>query len=156
MACAGWSAARLHVTGLIVRILLIACGNSLRGDDGAAEVVLRSIAPSKDVVCRAVQQLTPELAEDLAGYDRVVFLDADAASHHLAIEQVHATRPAHSVLTHASTATEIVTMARALFGFAGEALVCGIPARDFQAGASLSPLTLQFVQEAATQVANLI
>jgi len=121
-----------------MRTLLIACGNTLRGDDGVADEALRLAQLPADCEMRAVHQLTPELAEEIARFRRVVFVDADARSVRLTIEPVGAT-VARSPLTHVSTPAEIVALATALFGFTGEALVCRIPARDFSPGPSRSP-----------------
>jgi Ni,Fe-hydrogenase maturation factor len=138
-----------------MRTLLIACGNSLRRDDGAAREVLRLIAPAPHRVLRTVQQLTPELAEEVAHFDRVVFLDADAASDTLAIEAVESPAP-HSPLTHFSTPAEIVAIARGLYGFTGEALLCRIPAGDFSPGEMPEPEVLQLAQLAAARIASWI
>ena len=135
--------------------LLIACGNSLRRDDGAAHEVLRLVAPAPDRVVRAVPQLTPELAEEVSRFDRVVFIDADVESNGLAIEPLGAAA-SPSPLTHASAPAGIVALARALFGFAGEALLCRIPARDFSPGGELTPYTMRMAREAAIRIANLI
>lgn len=138
-----------------MRTLLIACGNPLRRDDGVAPEVLRLIASTPDRELRAVQQLTPELAEEIARFDRVVFLDADAGSARLTIEPLGATMP-RSPLTHVSTPAEIIALSRALFGFVGEALLCRIPAREFSPGENLSPYALQFARQAAGELENLI
>lgn len=59
------------------RVLVIAYGNPLRCDDGiawqAAEDIKRKL-PSLAIVC--VHQLTPELAEEAARADTVIFIDA--------------------------------------------------------------------------------
>jgi hydrogenase maturation protease len=136
-----------------MRTLLIACGNPLRGDDGAASEVLRLLASTPDREMLAVQQLTPELAEEIARYDRVVFLDA-AVDANLTIGPLSAPVP-WLPLTHVSNPMEIVALSRTLFGFTGEALLCRIPARDFLPGGNLSPYTLQFAQQAADELENL-
>lgn len=138
-----------------MRTLLLACGNPLRADDGAAHAVLRLIDPSPNCSLRSVQQLTPELAEEIARFSRVVFLDADAELKALAIEPLRAFSP-RSPLTHASTPEEVIALARALFGFAGDAFLCRIPARNFTAGDSPAPGVLKSTQEAALQIASLI
>lgn len=138
-----------------MRTLLLACGNPLRGDDGAAHEVLRLIEPSPYCARRTVQQLTPELAEEVARFSRVVFLDADTERKALAIEPLRSALP-RSPLTHAATPEEVVALARALFGFAGEAFLCRIPVRNFSPGAAAADEVLQFVQEAAVQITNLI
>lgn len=138
-----------------MRTLLLACGNPLRGDDGVAHAALRLIEPSPHWSPRSVQQLTPELAEEIARFSRVVFLDADAESKALVIEPLRAFRP-RSPLTHASTPEEVIALARALFGFSGEAFLCRIPAHDFTPGAPPAPGVLRSAEEAALQISRLI
>ena len=137
-----------------LRTLLIACGNTLRCDDGVAHLVLRGIAPAPGCETRFVQQLMPELAQELTGFGRVVFLDADARCMNLVIEPLPAL-VSRSPLTHAADAGEIVALARALFGFTGEAFVCRIPARDFSPGGSLSPVARRAIDEALGELRRL-
>jgi len=144
-----------------MRTLLLACGNPLRGDDGVASAVLELIAPSPLHTQRAVQQLTPELAEEVGKFARVVFIDADAESKRLKIEPVrNANRRAPftpaAPFTHAVTPEEIVALASALYGFAGEAFLCRIPAGNFSPGEKPEPGVLRCAQDAAAQIANLI
>ncbi|MEB3322580.1 MAG: hydrogenase maturation protease [Synechococcaceae cyanobacterium] len=58
--------------------LVIGIGNPLRGDDGVAWRLLEELEaePSEGVTLRRVQQLTPELAAELAAVERVLFVDA--------------------------------------------------------------------------------
>ena len=55
--------------------LVIAIGNGLRGDDGAAAHLLAGLGRPAPAL-RQVQQLTPELSADLAAVRRVLFVDA--------------------------------------------------------------------------------
>jgi len=129
-----------------MRTLLIASGNSLRGDDGVAHRVLQLL--DVKVEARSVMQLTPELAADIAAFDTVVFLDAAVGSETVTIEDVpKPTAPA--ALTHLSRPSEIVALSAALFGFRGRALECRIPVADFAPGRQLTPLAERFAKEAA-------
>jgi len=129
-----------------MQTLLIASGNSLRGDDGVAHRVVELLGAG--VEARSVMQLTPELAAEIAAYDTVVFLDAAVGIQTVTIEKVQ--KPAApATLTHVSSPSEIVTLATALFGFRGRALECRIPVADFEAGRRLSPLAEAFAKEAA-------
>lgn len=132
-----------------MRTLVIAIGNPLRRDDGAAHHV--SIPPGAD--SRAVLQLTPEIAEEIAGYDSVVFLDADVAAKQVQIEPVDSL-PLTSALTHVSRPAEIVAIARALFGFTGRAYTCRIPVSDLSQGEGLTPLTETFAQQASRALSD--
>lgn len=138
----------------MMRTLLVACGNPLRGDDGAAPEVLLQVARTPEREFRVVQQLTPELAEEMAPFGRVIFLDADAMALHVAIEPVSEAAQ-RSPLSHASTPVGVVALSRALFGFAGAALVCRIPARDFSA-CEIPPGELPLIREAAAELEHLL
>jgi Ni,Fe-hydrogenase maturation factor len=57
--------------------LLIAIGNPLRGDDGVAwRLALQAGRLRPAIAMRRVQQLTPELCEELGPASRILFLDA--------------------------------------------------------------------------------
>lgn len=129
-----------------MRTLLIACGNSLRGDDGVAHRVLELLGASAEA--RSVMQLTPELAAEMAGFDTVVFLDATVGIQTVTIENVPKPTAA-ATWTHVSRPSEIVALSTALFGFRGRAVECRIPVADFTAGGRLSPVAERFAHEAA-------
>jgi hydrogenase maturation protease len=131
-----------------MRTLLVACGNRLRHDDGVAHTALELLGSHAACETRAVLQLTPELAEEIAGFDQVVFLDADpnAVSPH--VELLSAQAPV-AALTHISHPAEIVALARVLYGFTGDARLCRIPAPDLSPGEGLSPAAKDFARQAA-------
>ncbi len=133
-----------------MRTLVIAIGNPLRRDDGAAHHVLTP--PDADRL--AVLQLTPEMAEQIAGYDTVIFVDADVDAKQVEVEPVD-TVVAPPALTHVSRPAENVAIARALFGFTGRAYTCRIPVCDLSEGEGLSTLTETFAQQASRAVAGL-
>jgi hydrogenase maturation protease len=67
-----------------VRCLILACGNTLRSDDGVGPWLATwaeerfSTEPSVRVVSR--QQWTPDLAEDVAHTESVIFIDCSVES----------------------------------------------------------------------------
>lgn len=136
--------------------LLVAIGNSLRGDDAAAHAVLDRIPASGKHTARTVHQLTPELAAEMARFATVVFLDADAEANTLTIERLDTAAKPRSPLSHGATPEEIVALSAALFGFGGRALLCRIPARRFDAGDAPAPEVLRFLEEAAIEIAGLL
>jgi len=56
--------------------LVIGIGNPLRGDDGIGWRLAALLPARAGLAVRCSQQLTPELAEELAAVERVLFLDA--------------------------------------------------------------------------------
>lgn len=115
--------------------LLIGVGNRFRRDDAVAHAVLEQFP---DIESRSLFQLTAEVAADLVGHERVLFVDADLAAAEVAIQPVEE-RTCLSALTHVASPGDIVALSRALYGFSGDAFVCKIPAHDLAAGEGLSP-----------------
>jgi Ni,Fe-hydrogenase maturation factor len=139
----------------MMRTFLIATGNTLRRDDGIAHHVLDLVRPTPGTRTRALLQLTPELAHDIAGCDAVIFIDADAGASVPSIEPLDQS-PAPPAVTHISTPAEIVWLSRALFGFAGQAFLCRIPAEDLSCGEGLSRRTTMLAAEAARELEVLL
>ena len=151
-----------------MRALLIAEGNLLRRDDGAAHEILHqlelerlSAVPEEtvpDVESRALLQLTPEMAEEMAGYDAVIFMDADVGAIDLSVDPINPIDKQRSppALSHISRPADIVGLARALFGFAGRAFLCRIPAHDLSCGEGMSPRTSALAAQAAAKIETLL
>ena len=132
-------------------VLFIAIGNPLRGDDGLAHLLVERAfstmsrdrrkrrlphsATSRrgEYSVRYCHQLTPELSAEIAGFETVIFADADATAVEPILEPVQESNTQRA-LTHVSSPAEIVTLARALYAFRGQALQLRIPARDFSHG----------------------
>ena len=136
-----------------MRALGIAIGNPLRRDDGAAHHVPMPAGFER----RSLIQLSPEVAEEIALFDLVVFLDASATATEPGVEPVaEPARPTSgSPFTHVCSPSEIVALARRLFGFSGRAYLCHIPAQDFSTGEKLSARATRFAQEAAAEIEHI-
>jgi hydrogenase maturation protease len=104
-----------------VRCLILACGNTLREDDGVGPFLadwaeLRFIAdPAVRVLTR--QQWTPDLAAEIAEADSVIFLDCSVESApgsvHLAPVEPVAAGP--GLATHHTGAPELLALSRELY-----------------------------------------
>ena len=139
-----------------MQALVIAIGNPLRRDDGAAHYV----HVPRGVVRHATTQLTPEVAEEVARYETVIFMDADVHAKRVRIEPVEPRHPVSSAasgpLTHVLGPAEVVALARKLYGFLGEAYVCRIPVSDLGEGEGLSASAGRFVERAAHEIDHLL
>src|ERR1035441_5870011 len=103
------------------RCLILACGNTLRGDDSLgpwlarwADVRFKS-DPEVRVICR--QQWTPEWAEEVARAEAVLFIDCSVDSapgsiHLLPVEPA----TTQGLGTHHSGAAELLAMSREFYG----------------------------------------
>ena len=117
--------------------LCIAVGNPLRGDDGVGRRVL-DLLESRAALFLRVQQLTPELSEEIARAQNVIIIDADVTPGTPRIERIAPQQVRGSPLTHAMTPAEVVGLAVHLFGFDGEAFLCHVPGITFDPGEGLS------------------
>jgi Ni,Fe-hydrogenase maturation factor len=138
-----------------MRTLLIAVGNRLRRDDGVAHTVLGQLGSIRDVDSRAFLQLSPEVAQDIAAYNAVVFIDSDASAVEPIIQSIDRL-PSSPVFSHLSSPAEVVALSRALFGFGGRALLCRIPVCDLSTGEGLSLQTRACAAQAVVKLENLL
>jgi hydrogenase maturation protease len=104
------------------RCLILACGNTLRGDDGVgpwlaswAEERFRDEAGVRVV---ASQQWTLELTEEIAAAETVLFVDCSVAAQPGAVVVVHVQASAKSekIDPHQQGASELLGLARDLYG----------------------------------------
>lgn len=150
--------------------LIIGYGNYDRQDDGVAWHILQALAqrldlpePAQDATDLArlgttpdllcLLQLYPELAEVIAGYDRVCFVDAHTGAYPEAVrfETVQA-RFLPSPFTHHLTPASLVMLARSLHGHAPQAVVVSVRGYQFGFSDQLSPATAALAREAIEHI----
>lgn len=110
------------MTALTVRCLVLACGNTVRGDDGVgpwlAQWAAGRFAREPAVRVLASHQWTPDVAEDLAQAESAIFIDCAIDSDPGAV-RVLPVAPASSVealATHHVGAPELLALARDFYG----------------------------------------
>jgi hydrogenase maturation protease len=154
------------------RTLIIGYGNFDRQDDGVAWHVLAEVArrlgcavplsPEEEFLPNDGApdfvfelQLTPELAETIAQYERVCFVDAHtgAVPHDVNVSEIAAEFQA-SPLTHHLTAQSLLTFAQTLYNAQPEAILVSVRGYQFGFERALSPLTAQLAREAAKKIAE--
>jgi hydrogenase maturation protease len=103
------------------RTLVLACGNSLRGDDGVALRIVTQLKnsiddPATEVYCQ--QQWTPELAEPISQSEIVVFVDVSVGETPGAVtcRQLQPTRSASPDSSHHSSPEFLLLLAEELYG----------------------------------------
>lgn len=138
-------------------LLVIGYGNDLRADDGAGRVVAATIEARgiAGVDVRSVSQLTPELALDIAGRRRVVFVDASVDADVVVMEPVTAGGSEGGVMTHHGDPASLLALVDHVGEQPAEALVISIPALDLGLGFTLSEGTAHGVAEAVEMIADL-
>lgn len=105
-----------------IHVLILACGNPLREDDGVgpwlatwAENHFHS-DPRLSILTR--QQWTPELAEDIASANAVLFVDCSSISPpgQVTLAEVHPSAASHTLATHHLGAAELLCLTQELYG----------------------------------------
>lgn len=153
-----------------MKTLLLGWGNPDRQDDGAAwhvlaEVARRSALPIPEELGEAFEpgggdielffslQLTPEMSEMIAGFDRVAFIDAHtgAVPRELNIRKLSPWFQT-SPLTHHLTAESCLELAGQLYGSRPDAWLVSIRGYAFGFSRELSPATAELVEAAANHL----
>ncbi|MGA8042617.1 MAG: hydrogenase maturation protease [Terracidiphilus sp.] len=128
-----------------IHVLILACGNPLREDDGAgprlaawAEDRFHS-EPRLRILTR--QQWTPELAEDIASANAVLFVDCSSISPpgQVALAEVHPSAASHTLATHHLGAAELLALTQDLYGHRpqeAQLLTIGAASLDLREGFS--------------------
>jgi hydrogenase maturation protease len=140
-----------------VRCLVLACGNTLRSDDGigpwlAAWAEERAY-PGVKVLAR--HQWTPDLSEDVAQAESVIFLDCalDAAPGEIRIRAVKPATAGLSLATHHVGAAELLALAQELYDTQPrEAVLFTVGAGSTDLGENFSKAVLACLPEASTRL----
>jgi len=129
--------------------LVIGIGNPLRGDDGVGALlaeqaaVLTAAEAGGSVAVRSVQQLTPELAAELAHLDAVLFIDAwsapaEALPQLLPLHPAGATADGTRAGSHRLDPAALLAVCQVLYGRVPDAQVLLVPAHALEHGTTLS------------------
>lgn len=146
---------------------VIAYGNRDREDDGAGWHILDAVLRDFDLQTPEFPgewvetadgntrflylfQLLPEMAEDIQGYDEVIFIDAHNSEQlpDLAFEKVEASS-AHSAFTHHMSAGELLAICKTLTNSCPDAKLLTVRGYSFQFRQELSQKTAALVAQAA-------
>lgn len=166
----GLLAARQFIDRLVTNTLLLGYGNVDRQDDGVAWHILAGIAQklgvqpqesplegmeldSDSLKLQFVLQLAPEMAEEIAAYERVCFLDAHTGA---VEEEVHFTeidsQYQASPFTHHMTPETLLAISIALYGRAPQAVLVSVRGYEFGFSDELSTRTAELAQKAVEVV----
>lgn len=145
-------------------LLFIAYGNTLRRDDGAGLALAEKLLPllrnqGLQIELITIQQLTPELAFDIADpkLDGVCFFDtaAEPHAHAIQVQQVGLSEDA-PVLGHHLIPSALLLYAKQLFGVCPPTWLVTIPGYDFELGEGFSPTTASHLANVTPLVQKLI
>jgi hydrogenase maturation protease len=141
------------------RCLILACGNTLRGDDGIgpwlaqwAEERFRDEAGVRVV---ASQQWTLELVDEVARAASVLFIDcsADSEPGAVSVTPVEAAADSQGLATHHLGASELMAVARDLYGsLPCAAVLLTVGAGSLELGEEFSAAVKAALPEACAKV----
>jgi len=141
--------------------LVIGYGNTLRSDDGAGQFVAEQIAtwnlPNVRSLC--VHQLIPELAEDIANSDTVIFVDAVISlkekSKKIEIETLEC-ECNYSNFGHTVTPRSLLYLSKTIYNKSPLSYWILIPAINFEFGEEISSITQQAIIQAIKEIKKII
>ena len=139
--------------------LLLACGNTLRGDDGIgpwlADWAEERFADEPRLKVISRQQWTPELAADLAEAQSALFVDCSTESEAGSINliEVKPAQRTEGVGTHHVSAAELLGISQELYGcLPGHALLLTIGSESTELSEEFSQAVLDAIPQACAQL----
>jgi len=141
--------------------IIIAWGNPLRSDDGAGWHVAELLRPrlSQNVRLLQCHQLSPELANEIAGARLVLFIDASVehAPGTIRFRQCITESSNSNAMTHGVTPSSLLSLSHHLYGARPRhALICSIGAASFAFGEQLSPIVARAADALSNRIAALL
>lgn len=150
-------------------MLVLGYGNPDRQDDGVAWHVLHALAlqldlpapdsyedeflPNDRLDFAFTLQLTPEMAEQIAPYERVCFVDAHTGSIAAQVKMVPVVSQfQHSPFTHHLTAQSLLSMCQSLYEKTPQATLLSVRGYQFEFECGLSAQTAALVPEAVERI----
>lgn len=144
-----------------MKYLVIGYGNTLRSDDGAGFWVAEKVGEwnLENVRSLSVHQLTPELAEDIANADTVIFVDAlpvsDEILEKVKIEVLKPEKITDS-FAHNYNPRSLLFLTQAIYGKTPVAYWILIPAVNWEFSENLSAITEAGVNVALEKIQQLV
>ena len=142
------------------RLLIIGYGNSGRLDDGLGPALVQRVEALDlpGVTTETDYQLNVEHAADLAGYDVVIFADADVSDvEPFRFERIRPAAETLSFSTHSVSPKAVLAMARDMFDATPKAYELGIRGYEFnEFGERLSDNARSNLDAAVTFIAGVV
>jgi hydrogenase maturation protease len=144
------------------RKLLLACGNSLRGDDGVGWKIAEAVEVEQDAADVKViitQQFTPELAEAIRDADTVVFVDAAAntAAGEVTLLRLTPAAELPRLLTHHMPPDSLLTLTQDLYGkLPARAFAVTVGGASFELGETITETVAAAIPRAVAMVRKLL
>ena len=141
--------------------LVIGYGNTLRSDDGAGQIVANQIViwNLPDVRSLAIHQLTPELAEDIANTNTVIFVDAVISSkQNLEKIEIKILECDNKYLNfgHTENPRSLLYLSKIIYNKIPKAYWILIPAINFEFGEKISDITKKGIKQSLKKIESII
>ena len=145
------------MTGQKEHILIIGYGNTLRSDDSVGQIVGMEVEAWNlpQVTSIYVHQLTPELAEKIAEFGTVIFVDASIQTQKVSLTSIKNKENSKN-WTHHLTPASIIYLTQFLYQAKPQAWLIHIPIENLNFGEKISNLAQQGKQEALKIIRNII
>jgi hydrogenase maturation protease len=140
-------------------ILVIGYGNPLRGDDALGPYLVEQVAALKlpIVHTKAIHQLLPELAAEIATYSQVIFIDAQQGPLPEGVV-VTSLAPSESsgIFCHSVDAEDLLALTRTLYGRAPTAQLFKVAGENFELREGLSEVAKRNAGEALRRIVEVV
>ena len=144
-----------------MKTLVIGYGNTLREDDGVGFRVAEVVQTwnLEGVEARPCQQLTPELAADMADASCVIFVDATPPQNPhspIVVERIESGHYSSLFSAHHSSPTALLSLTQQLYGKQPEAYTMLLPSWSMGYGEDLSPIAQLGLKQGLRRLAELL
>ena len=139
------------------KILIIGYGNTLRGDDGIGYKIAEIIEQWNldNITSFAVHQLTPDLAENIAKADTVIFIDAVPITNintaNLEIKTISSNQKNNN-LAHHNNPEQLLSLSQAIYQKSPRAYWILVPALHFNFSEEFSLITQKYANIALEKI----
>lgn len=135
------------------RILVIGYGNPARQDDGIGRYIVDRLSEDLKIVDTVlVQELGPEISEDISGYELVIFVDAgiDQEDDYVIrkIEPMYKT----PIFSHHISPESILAITKELFNVSPKAYLISVRGYSFDFGFELTKEALENSEKAIEKI----
>jgi len=137
---------------------IVGIGNTLRSDDGAGAYVCRLLENVNvaNVTIITTHQLDIGMTEELANFERVIFVDASLDEDSFSLKPLEIENNPASSSSHQINAGMLVSLARQLYTTETRFYICAIGAHNLDIGNDLSEKTTINANEAAALITKWI
>ncbi len=142
-----------------MKTLVLGYGNRSRTDDGVGWFVLDRLQELglPNVELHTSHQLDVDHAELISNFDEVIFVDAAVpqSPHPISLTVVQPCFRSHAV-AHYLTPSDLLELARTLFGRAPRGILFSIRGSDFNFDTTLSPATERAARDVVREIEDLL